>query len=154
MTPVSISPVQLKHHFFPRIQLQAIPGGKRENQPMINREVAYEPLPNKPKDWQIELKVKLESAEKINPFIYELDVHVIGIFELVAELPPEQGQQLIVVNGLSILYGAVREMVVNLTARSPFGAVLLPTISFTDIFNEVKPADAPAPPEAKPAALT
>jgi len=150
MTPIPISPLQLKSHFFHSIRLQAIPGGKKDAATDINREIAFSPLPQNPKDWQLELTVKLSSTDKAKPFVYELEVHAIGVFELVAELPEDRKQQLIVVNGLSILYGAIREMVINMTARSAYGAVSLPSISFTDVLNEVKPKGGSEQPVAAP----
>ena len=144
MTPIPISPLQLKSHFFPIIRLQAMPGGKKDGKTTFNREVAFSPLPNKPNEWQLELTIKLASVEKTNPFIYEFEIQVIGFVELVAEVPADRRQQLAVVNGLSILYGALREMVINLTGRSPHGALMLPTLSFTDVLNEVQPASDPS----------
>jgi preprotein translocase subunit SecB len=144
MTPIPISPLQLKTHFFPLIRLQAMPGGKNDGKTTFNREVAFSPLPNKPNEWQLELTIKLASVEKTNPFIYEFEIQVIGVVELVAEVPADRRQQLAVVNGLSILYGALREMVINLTGRSPHGALMLPTLSFTDVLNEVQPASDPS----------
>lgn len=110
-------------------------GGKREGQTTFNREVGFSPIPNKPNEWQLELTIKLASIEKTKPFIYEFEIQVIGVVELVVELPADRREQLAVVNGLSILYGAVREMVINLTGRSPYGALTLPTLSFTDVLN-------------------
>jgi preprotein translocase subunit SecB len=152
MTPIPISPLQLKSHFFHVIRLRAVPGGKKEGQTTFNREVAFSPLPDKPKEWQLELNIKLECVDKTNPFIYEFEIHVIGFFELVVDLPEDRRQQIIVVNGLSILYGALREMVINLTSRSAFGPLSLPSISFADVLNEVKSASNPAPPESLPPA--
>ena len=37
------------------------------------------------------------------------------------------------VNGVSLLYGVVREMVTNITARSIHGQMLLPSLNFSDL---------------------
>lgn len=40
------------------------------------------------------------------------------------------------VNGASLLYGAVREMVSTITSRSAHGPLLLPSLSFQDLANQ------------------
>ncbi len=42
-------------------------------------------------------------------------------------------QDLVVVNGASLLWSAIREQVCNLTARMPAGQVMLPTVNFHDL---------------------
>ncbi len=39
---------------------------------------------------------------------------------------------LIVVNGASMIYGSIREMISNVTSRSMAGPLLLPSLSFID----------------------
>jgi preprotein translocase subunit SecB len=127
-------------------------GGKKDGPTTFNREVGISPLPGKPNEWQLELTIKIASTDKTNPYIYDIEIHAIGIVELIVEVPPDDRQKLAVVNGLSILYGAVREMVINLTSRSPYGALMLPTISFTDVLTEIQPANTPAQPVPAPSA--
>lgn len=146
MMPIPISPLQLKTHFFPVIRLQAMAGGKKDGPTTFNREVGISPLPGKQNEWQLELTIKIASTDKTNPYIYDIEIQTIGIVELIVEVPSDDRQKLAVVNGLSILYGAVREMVINLTSRSPYGALMLPTISFTDVLKENQPANSPAQP--------
>lgn len=64
---------------------------------------------------------------------YDLNVRVNGVFHwLDTGVAPEKRQDLIVVNGASLLFGAVREMVSTVTARSVCGALLLPCLTFHD----------------------
>lgn len=46
------------------------------------------------------------------------------------------------VNGVSLLYGVVREMVSSITSRSAHGVMLLPSLSFADLATQ-KSADEP-----------
>jgi len=149
MTPIPISPLQLKSHFFPIIRLQSMPGGKNDSPTVFDREFAFSQLPASPNEWQLELTIKLTNTEKTKPFIYQFEIQIIGIFELVAELPEDRKKPIVVVNGLSILYGAIREMVINLTSRSPYGALTLPTVSFTDALD-LKAATENAPQTGAP----
>lgn len=48
------------------------------------------------------------------------------------------------VNGASLLYGAVREMVSTITSRSVHGALLLPSLSFQDLASKQPDSVAPA----------
>lgn len=45
----------------------------------------------------------------------------------------EERQSRALVNGVSLLYGVVREMVSNITSRSVHGPMLLPSLSFADL---------------------
>jgi preprotein translocase subunit SecB len=140
MTPIPISPLQLKGHFFPVIRLNAQPGGKKEGPTNLAREIAFAPVSGNPKSWQLELTVKLSNSDKTNPFLYEFEIHVIGFFEMEADPQEERTKQIVIVNGLSMLYGAIRELIINLTSRSAFGALTVPSLSFADAFKEVLPS--------------
>ncbi|MBS0213660.1 MAG: hypothetical protein JSR26_10850 [Proteobacteria bacterium] len=60
-------------------------------------------------------------------------------------------EDLIVVNGTSMLWSAIREQVCNLTARMPAGQVLLPTVHFQDLKKQHRQAaKADSEPVAKP----
>lgn len=68
-------------------------------------------------------------------------------------------QDLIVVNGTSLLWSAIREQVCNLTARMPAGQVMLPTVNFHDLKKQSRekgeegkaPAARPKPSRARKA---
>lgn len=49
-------------------------------------------------------------------------------------------EDLVVVNGTSLLWSAVRELVCTLTARMPAGLVMLPTVNFHDLKQEQRKA--------------
>lgn len=70
--------------------------------------------------------------EKGKPAPYAMDIQVIGLFEYCGSDPDEQATDLVVVNGLSILYGAIRELCTTLTSRMPHGAICLPGANFLD----------------------
>lgn len=64
---------------------------------------------------------------------YSVHVSTKGFFEWVGQKnDPVEIRDLIVVNGASILYGVIREMVSNVTSRSAAGPLLLPSVSFID----------------------
>lgn len=72
---------------------------------------------------------------------YVIHVGAKGYFEWVAQkVDPIEMKDLIVVNGASILYGVIREMVSNVTSRSMAGPLLLPSFNFVDQKPSLLPA--------------
>lgn len=64
---------------------------------------------------------------------YKINVKVSGIFKwLNNTTDPVERKDLMVVNGASMLYGTIREMVLSLTSRSVAGAMTLPSFNFLD----------------------
>lgn len=83
---------------------------------------------------------------------YRIDVEAGGVIRAVpgAEALGDI-EDLIVVNGTSMLWSAIREQVCNLTARMPAGQVLLPTVHFQDLKNQHRQAAKADPePASKP----
>ncbi|MFC4296746.1 hypothetical protein ACFO0J_01670 [Castellaniella hirudinis] len=70
--------------------------------------------------------------EKGKPAPYTIDIQVMGFFEYRGSDTEDQADDLVVVNGLSILYGAIRELCMTLTSRMPHGAICLPGANFLD----------------------
>lgn len=89
------------------------------------------------------------SNQKFSP--YTIDIATEGVV-LVPHGAEKLGapEDLAVVNGTSLLWSAVREQVLSLTARMRAGPVMLPTVHFHDLKNQV--AAAPAAAEAAPQA--
>lgn len=132
---MAISPLQLKSHFFPLVHVVSMPGGKGDGPTTFNQDVGWSAIPDKPNEWRLQLGIKLASADKAKPFLYEIDVQAIGHFEVIGTIAEDRKMPIAVVNGLSILFGAIREMVLNITARQAYGPVNLPSVSFIDVLK-------------------
>jgi preprotein translocase subunit SecB len=80
----------------------------------------------------VSVRLKIENTEgKLAP--YTVNVAVSGLFKwLLKGVTGEKRKDLIVVNGATILYGAIREMTLNVTSRSASGPMLLPAVNFED----------------------
>lgn len=89
------------------------------------------------------------TSQKFSP--YTIDVATEGVV-LVPHGAEKLGapEDLAVVNGTSLLWSAVREQVLSLTARMRAGPVMLPTVHFHDLKKQV--AAQPAAPAAEPPA--
>ena len=131
-----LSPLQLKDHKFTNVRLKAIEGGTATAAPSLKTSILFETVPNTPNQWRLVLTLELASADPTKPFLYEADIQIQGTVEVNEGFPPEKKEQLAIVNGLSVLYSALREMLLNITARSANGAVTLPTLSFVKLVND------------------
>jgi len=90
-----------------------------------------------------ELTVEFGSADEKEPAPYCGKITISGVFRISDAYAEHRRDQLIEVTATSILYGACREMLANLTARSSHGMLSLPSVSFFD------PAKAPVKKAAK-----
>lgn len=95
----------------------------------IGAEVQYRKFEDKIYSLYLRLVVNNDTG-KTAP--YTFDVLTLGLFEYLGEDEEARMEDLLVVNGLSILYGTTRELITAITARMPHGSVCLPGVSFLD----------------------
>jgi preprotein translocase subunit SecB len=131
MTP--LSPLQLRQHCFTQISLHANPTGASNGQISLDPEIWFQNNPANANEWLLCLRVTMKSTDAQKPFVYEADVAIQGIVEVHESFPTERREQLAVVNGLGLLYSAVRELLLMMTARSVHGLMCLPTLNFIDV---------------------
>lgn len=77
-----------------------------------------------------------QDAEKACP--YEIDVQAVGTFEVSTSVPVHKREKLVYENGAALVYGAIRDMVSNISSRSLPGSLMLPTPTFIGAFEEYK----------------
>lgn len=102
---------------------------------------------NDPSDFAVVCEIAIENTVgKRCP--YTIDIELQGFFTIDPRFAkPREREDIVLVNGASILYGAIREMVLTITSRSIFGAMQLPTMDFRDHIgqnNETKKSAASA----------
>lgn len=96
-------------------------------------------------DYGVRLTLRVAPKEE-NQAPYNVQIAVRGVVRMHLTQALNQAQERRMrarVNGISSLYGVVREMVSSITSRSAHGAMLLPSLSFADLATQ-KPADEPA----------
>jgi preprotein translocase subunit SecB len=94
--------------------------------------------------WSVELVVVQKRKEGQN-FPYEFRLSLVGIFACQdGVLDKEKETRFVQVNGSSMLYGMAREHIRALTAAGPWGAIILPTMSFYDNKETPKKEETPA----------
>ena len=128
------SPLHLDSYFFTRIRVDACPKGcEKPGEGLLSTKVECRKHKEQPRKWLVELGVrKAEDKEKGCPE-YTFQIEIVGLFEVDETFPLEKVEGIVRANGPAVLFGAVREMVANLTARGPFPAVKLETVSFVDL---------------------
>ncbi len=126
-----MSSLRLEKHFFSKIELRPNQDSKPEGVNRIGCGLAIGKAVEDPQSYQVTLTIDLEQdpASKEKPY-YSGSFEIVGFF---AVAPTFEGDpdRLVQVSGASLLYGAVREMVCNLTARGPWPILCLPTLNFT-----------------------
>ena len=94
--------------------------------------------------WSVELEIIQKKAEGTN-YPYDFNISIFGFFTCKdGILPTEKETQFVQVNGCSMLYGMAREHIRSLTATGPWGAIILPTMSFYEQKEQPKKEDSAA----------
>lgn len=92
-----------------------------------------------PRAFGVTLGISIDNAEgKAAP--YKIDVIAVGLIEVSKKVEKEKRSDLALVNGASLIYGAIREMVSMVTSRCLPGPIILPTMDFRD-HAEPKPQE-------------
>lgn len=123
------SPLQLSRHFFTKVVVEANPNGKPEISNQLNCHLEVGQSAEDAKQWQVTVRLKLESPSE-GEACYTGEIHAVGLFRVVDGWPDEKIPLLVEANGAALLYGAIREMLLNLTARGPWAPVLLNSMTF------------------------
>lgn len=80
--------------------------------------------------WSVEMAITQKIKDGQN-FPYEFRISLVGMFACQdGALQSEKETQFVRVNGSSMLYGIAREHIRALTAAGPWGAIIIPTMSF------------------------
>lgn len=131
------SPLQLERHFFTKVHLDANLEADAAAVNTIDCEVEVGQSKDDPLRFQVMLKLSLSPCDgRLPPYTGEF--HAVGLFKVAETWPVSQRTQLVEINGASMLYGALREVIITLTARGPWPPVTLGSVSF------VKPPEKPA----------
>lgn len=79
--------------------------------------------------WYVELKLDFTpTADQNAP--YSFSAKIVGFFRVNPKLPEDKVETYIETNATSVLYSTLREIVSTITAKGPYSALLLPTVSF------------------------
>ncbi len=84
------------------------------------------------RDYMVALGIQVsDGPEKVVP--YKIDVECVGYFSIPNGFPDAAERlEIAVVNGASLLYGAIREQVATVTSRCWYGELRLPSLNFRE----------------------
>jgi preprotein translocase subunit SecB len=131
------SPLQLERYFFSKIELNAHTDADSKAEHTLQCGVEIGEAVDNPQRFQVTLQLKLLAPEKTRAQ-YTGEFHAVGFFRVVDSWPKEQTMQLVETNGPAMLYSALREMIYTLTARGPWPAVTLKSVTFLNSSEESK----------------
>jgi preprotein translocase subunit SecB len=86
--------------------------------------------------YKIKMSYKMVSRNKKNCGIKKLEIKLEGYFDLDEGTPEKLVAQMVPFNCIFMLYGVMRGIVINTTASSPGGPMLLPVINFNDMIKK------------------
>lgn len=130
--PLKQSPLEMLSHVFEEISLKANPKETDHGAARVEAQRVLANHPDDPRNKMLELTVFVISSNPEKPASYEGKCVIRGFFKVIEQYPEDKIDDLIRITGASILYGACREMLANLTARSTHGMISLPSVSFLE----------------------
>jgi len=150
---MKVSPIQLTDYFLTDLRLSANPKFDAKQEVSIsfdNFEVTIEAshAPKSKRDWQICLKLNHQPPAGAN-VPYRFNAEIVGFLLVHPEFPEDRIERLVKTNGASMLFGALREIIRDSTARGPYSALFLPSTSFYEPETKVTSVSSKAPPAAQ-----
>ncbi|WP_372796434.1 protein-export chaperone SecB [Pontiella sp.] len=129
------SPLELESYMFTRVHVDACddPACQEvEGAGQIEVKTHYQQHNEDSSRWMVSvcLVVAQQDGEPCPP--YSLDVEAVGFFHVADEFPEEKKTPMLRANAPAVLFGSIREMVANITARGPYPRLDLPTVTFVD----------------------
>ena len=122
------SPIQLKDLRILRVQFDT----RQVEEPGKKLEFSHALEVHQPNDaggtWLVRLDVQFKPSSEAENAPYLGEVVVVGMFDLNSEFPEASAVEMVSMNGGSILYGTVREILSNISSRGIHGPILLPTL--------------------------
>lgn len=118
-------PITLEHHFFPRISISANPNYVAHGKPLdatpISAQLNVTEANGGKNRFMVELRLNVLAGPD-NGLPYSLDILCVGYVTIPGELPKDLAAKQVVLDiGHRMLFPAVRELILSLTARQPWG---------------------------------
>ena len=129
------SPLQLEAYFLKNVKfslsddLQSLPESMAEMRGLdikVQDETGFDDTRQL---WRSEVRVTATNKDK-EKVPYTFDVVMVGFFRVHESYPKENAELMARTNAPALLYSAIREVVGNMTSRSPFPTIFLPSVTF------------------------
>jgi len=145
MMAMELSPLQLKQLIFTRLHVETAAGLDQVEalwaptfdftgvtlKVDVSLSTPEAASPDEPALFMLTVHLSIPNEPGIGTIApYAIDMAAQAWFELDPDFASEKREELVYINGASLVLGAMREMVQQMTARSAFGPMLLPTLRF------------------------
>jgi preprotein translocase subunit SecB len=123
-------PFRIVDYIFPEVECSACldfpSDNSAQDDPMVNIDATQAVKQDDENMHRLSLEIRFGGDDRTVP--YRGRVKVVGIFEVRPDCPDKD--EIVRINGGSLLYSAAREFVLSITSRGPNPPLLLPTIRF------------------------
>ena len=133
-------PIQLGNYHFTQINISAQRDNKLEDLERFDVDVMANAFPrekDKLREWCVFVMVEIKPKDGSSP-CYLGKVEAFGLFSVIDSWKEDEIEKLVYVNGAGILYAAIREMICLVTSRCVYGALMIPSYSFAQLYKEWK----------------
>ncbi len=129
-TPLKPSPIQILSQDFTEVSVQS-QNDSEDGANILDVNTSLLPVDGQDRVWNLLLSVNVDSDPEGKRPPYLAQVKVSGVYK-VHESYSGDPKRLVSITGASILYGAAREMLCNITSRCGNGMLTLPSVSFLE----------------------
>lgn len=81
-----------------------------------------------PKDFMVSVHLYVDNSEAVKKTPYNFDIKAHGWFMLAPVFPVEKRESIMMINGGSMVIGAIREQILQVTSRSAYGPMTIPSL--------------------------
>jgi preprotein translocase subunit SecB len=139
-SPLNASPLRLHGHRFTEVSMKASAQEAPKGGFSLRTHRSLRDHAENPRMFLLILQVELGASTPDQDSPYSASLTIEGEFEVSERYTAGPADELVNVTGASMLYGACREMLANLTARSIHGMSTLPSVSFASAQPAAKAA--------------
>lgn len=126
-------PLQMQFYYFPEIKLQISQPKQKIQQKDCGFDIDIDTglAQSSQDDLCYKVDIRIKTKEIKGKFkTYDLDILAVGFFKIDTDTPQDKRKEVASILGANLLYGAARELLYQLTSRSPYEPINLPTTSF------------------------
>ncbi|ODB94071.1 hypothetical protein A3194_05270 [Candidatus Thiodiazotropha endoloripes] len=137
------NPLEINRIFFPSQYIKANPEHKPDQEKSIPITLNHTILRVNDSNnlYSVEVMIMLDKEASVNT-PYEFDTHAFGFFSFSdPDIDEDKKKYLLGTSGIQILIGALREHILSITSRGPWGPLTLSTIQINVINSDKKNDD-------------
>jgi preprotein translocase subunit SecB len=138
------SPLQLNRYFLKRLFFglnedfdHGVQPTEEDVPPLYIGVVSADQNPEDPLQWRFEISVELGEPDE-GQFPYKVEAVVVGYFTVSEDYPKDRAERMAKINGPALLYSSTRDLLRAITSRSPYPALLAPSMMFIPMDEDIE----------------